>query len=615
MSNETSKNNHLTIDDFNEIEEWLETQKDTVPLKVFEILRSMIELCKNAKISIQDNKKLLILLREKMGFIPKKEREGKNDKTIVPEWNKDTEDKLALKAKKASENLREYKKNRPPRVKRVHPDRSDAKSSTREDKNLSSEPVFYPSTVTVKDEMKECAVNKNELQNNIVSLTSSFQERQRFDVSLCVTNITYRVETVQCVETGFSQSAKVEDGPARYKVTWEAIAQIALLVVGTGIPMVRLAATLQSAASYFSPTRIYRLFMYAAQALVAVYLELFRQLARCDFLSGDDTNTRVLEMKNEEKIKTEEELQRESELLKVSLEEPDPQKSNILLEAQSVLGGKRSLKSANGFKKAVFTTVLIGDHTHSGVKDTIVFYYSERKSFGDLLGTVLALRTQLGIKSSAKNPIVVQSDLSSQNQPTSFAGHSLEFVGCGAHARRPFWKNRNDADPQIGYYCYTMLLLFAKIFDSDRDARDAGNFKTVLYARQNVQKELWNEIKSHCTEMLGNFAPKSPMHVAASYVVNHFEKLTKYLENPKIRPDNNYAERLLRSEKSMLDSSRFRVTKKGRLCYDVLKTVLANCATARIKPMPYLVYIMKNQVEVRKNPALHTPHAFSRSQK
>jgi hypothetical protein len=31
--------------------------------------------------------------------------------------------------------------------------------------------------------------------------------------------------------------------------------------------------------------------------------------------------------------------------------------------------------------------------------------------------------------------------------------------------------------------------------------------------------------------------------------------------------------------------------------------------------MPYLVYIMKNQVEVRKNPALHTPHAFSRSQK
>jgi hypothetical protein len=81
--------------------------------------------------------------------------------------------------------------------------------------------------------MKECAVNKNELPNNTVSLTSSFQERQRFDVSLCVTNITYRVETVQCVETGFSQSAKMEDGPARYKVKWEAIAQIALLVVGT----------------------------------------------------------------------------------------------------------------------------------------------------------------------------------------------------------------------------------------------------------------------------------------------------------------------------------------------------------------------------------------------
>jgi hypothetical protein len=115
--------------------------------------------------------------------------------------------------------------------------------------------------------------------------------------------------------------------------------------------------------------------------------------------------------------------------------------------------------------------------------------------------------------------------------------------------------------------------------------------------------------------MLGEFAPRSPMYVAASYVVNHFEKLTRYLENPKLRPDNNHAERLLRSEKSMLDSSRFRVTKKGRLCYDVLKTILANCATAGIKPMPYIVYVMQNQIEVRKNPSLFTPQAFSRSQK
>ena len=63
ISNETSKNNHLTIDDFNEIEEWLETQKDTVPLKVFEILLSMIELCTNVKNSIQNNKNLLTILR------------------------------------------------------------------------------------------------------------------------------------------------------------------------------------------------------------------------------------------------------------------------------------------------------------------------------------------------------------------------------------------------------------------------------------------------------------------------------------------------------------------------------------------------------------------------
>jgi hypothetical protein len=597
----------LTKDDLAKVREWLSQNKESIPpAEIKEALLLMLDLCVDAQNALKNNKKLVTLLRQYMGFIPTKERNGKSEETPETPWSKNIEEKLHSKVKSSLEEWKQYKAKKPKKVSK--------KLASEAAKATTPEPVFSSPTVQIKEEPKECAVKMEDKPAGMISPSSSYQNRERFDLSFCLTKIKYRVETISCPITGFSKTAKIEDGPARFRVTWDAISQIVMLVAGMGIPMVRLATTLQVAADYFSPTRIYRLCLYVAHALAAIYLELFRELASCDMLSGDDTGSSVLSMRRDEVPLTNEEKLEAVQNLQKSREEDNPQKANIILEVEAALGTQRMKKNGKELKKKAFTTVVIGERRSLGAKGTLVFYHTERKSYGDLLGKILEIRQQTIKSKKGGKPLVIQSDLSTQNIPNPYpVGMELLFVGCAAHARRPFWRFRKDVDPNVIHYCYTMLLLFDKIFDSDRDARETGDFHQVLHARKNEQAPLWEKIKIHCNEMKNEFAPTSDMGKAAAYISTNFEKLTQYLNDPRIRPDNNQAERLLRYEKIMHDNSKFRVTKRGRLTYDILRTILTTCSAGGINTMEYLVFVMKNQAEARKNPAKFTPYAYATS--
>jgi hypothetical protein len=597
----------LTKQDLEMVREWfLENSEAGLPVEIRNAVLMMVELCLDAQDSLKSNKRLVSLLRQYMGFIPTKERDGIDENQAGPEWSKKTEEKLHQKVKSSLETWRDYKNRRPPRPSKNKKDVAQNPSTP--------EPVFSAPSVLTKEEPKECSVKPEEKPTGMIAPSSSYQERTRFDLSFCLTTIKYSVETISCPITGISKTARIEDGPARFRVTWDTLSQIVMLVAGMGIPMVRLSTTLQTAAAYFSPTRIYRLCLYVAQACAAVYLEIFRQLATCDILSGDDTGSTVLSMRKEETPLSDEEKQELEKALAKSKQQENPQEANILLEVEEILGAQRPKKNGSELKKKAFTTVVIGERRQLGPTGTLVFYHTERKSFGDLLGTILALRASTAQRKKGDKPLVIQSDLSTQNIPTPHpTGMDLQFAGCGAHARRPFWRFRKDADPEVGYYCYTMLLLFDKIFDSDSDAREIGDFRHMLKARKTEQAPLWQEIKTHCEAMKEMFAPNSDMGKAASYILNNFGKLTHYLEDPRLRPDNNLSERLLRYEKIMHDNSKFRVTKRGRLTYDILRTIITTCSMAGVNTMAYLVFVMKNQAEARKNPSKFTPYAYANS--
>ena len=624
----------LTKENLSYARSWLKEHGTSIPTQMRILLLAMLDMCEDAQVLLKHNKKLVELLRQSMGFIPLKEREDKKekDKSKSEEWDKDEENSLRSKMKKATDKWREYKKKRPP--KEQNNPKIDAKDKINNDEinsgiseasndgiASSGESVFQSPVVRTDSRTEELRVDRETLPTGIGVLSSNWRTVLRYNFSLLLTSVYYKVETLQNSESGFSKSARIEDGPPRFKVTWDTMAQIVLLVVGMCMPMVRLASCLSVSAKYFNPSRIYRMCLYAAHACFAIYRQIFIDLASCPILSGDDTHNVVLQMRTDNPILTETEMTERKAKLASSRNEVDPQKIDLLLEAEEFLGSQMPKKLGDDLKKSIFTTVVIGQRPDLGSAGTLVFYHSERKSFGDVIGKILAQR-ESNLSSNeesvlpADKKVVIQSDLSSSNTPNPLPKNlSLIQIGCGAHARRPFWRYRKDPDPAVGYHCYTMLLLFDKIFDSDRDARATHSTSEILRARQEEQKSLWDEILAQANEILNDFAPNSDMGKAANYIINNFKKLTHYLTDYRLRPDNNHSERLLRYEKTMLDNSKFRVSKRGRLVYDILRTILATCNAARISPFDYIVYLLKNQVRARAKPSDFTPYAFAQIQK
>jgi hypothetical protein len=617
-----------------DFEVWVENNQLSIPDDVTKIVKLMLAMCDEAFDLLKSNQKLVALMRKYMGFVPSKERDDRK-KPDNGEWSRKRERQLGEKAKKARQNWSDYKQQKPKKSKKganetrsaknteSAGDSNDAENKTPEDavpdeksendisySQASAESIFQPAAAGLNEVTKEIKVEKDDIPDGISDLNHSYQKRARYEVELSVKKINYKVETVQSPQTGFSKTATIDDGPPRFRTTWQGIAQIILLVFGMGLPMVRLAKCLQPTVNYFNPSRIWRISLYAAKAFAAIYLEIFRQLAQCSILAGDDTNNVVLEMREDiPKTSKEDELKRQEKLAQ-SKNEADPQKADLLFEIEELLGSQMPRKDGAGNKKSVFTSVVIGRYLNDQPGTTLVFYHSERKTFGDLLGKILALRPDN--PSKMPQTVFVQSDLSSSNAPNPVPTDlNLVTVGCLAHCRRPFWRFRNDVDDEIVYYCYTLLLLFDKIFDSDRSARETCNAATILKARQTDQNLLWEEILVHCRAIQKQFAPNSDIVAAADYICKNSKTLTRYFHDARLLPDNNLSERLLRYEKIMLDNSRFRVTRKGRLAYDIVRTILATCTANGVSPRAYMVHVLRHQQAARQTPSIYTPHAFA----
>ena len=106
--------------------------------------------------------------------------------------------------------------------------------------------------------------------------------------------------------------------------------------------------------------------------------------------------------------------------------------------------------------------------------------------------------------------------------------------------------------------------------------------------------------------------PDSKLYEAAQYVIQNFDSLTLYLKDPRLRYTNNAQERAVRSEKSMLDTSKFRKTRNGRATLDILRSINATCVAAQVEISDYLIFLYKNRNELESDPGKFTPFAFSK---
>lgn len=467
-----------------------------------------------------------------------------------------------------------------------------------------------------------------------------YEERVRYDFAVEVTRVELDVEKKVLVDQAGERHVVAgstrEYGPPRYAVTWSALATLMILVGQFALPYNRLATMLSTPGKRFTAGAFSRMMNYVARRFVPLYLELARQLADAEVLAGDDTSCRVIEVssyfaKSKDKKTTPGEAPwapyrtpraaeasfRRAQVLTRARQQrredgdrnakPTPEETPSL----GVLIGRKlpfesPLKNGNGNKEAMHTTVVSGRSVADDPSSLVIFYRSHLGGCGNLFEALLADRDP------KLRQLVLQGDMSTTNPVSSdelLKRFDIRFIGCTAHARRPF-ANYEDEDPMR---CEHMLHLFLGLAIHEQQLDVFGrNRDNVLAVRGSDSRKLWGYILELANTMAEKWSPATKLGTAARYIIKHFDALTAYLDDPRLEPTNNLRERMLRTEKLIEGSALFRRSLEGRFVLDVVRTLLQTAVAAGVPVREYLVSVLQtSDDDLAKHPERFTPHAWA----
>jgi hypothetical protein len=580
------------------LKKFVEEHKTEFPAPVVDVLLNVLVIYAGFLQSASRAKNTLSRLREAMGLTPKSERGGRATNLPADQGPMEVEnlssaqkDVLLVLQKKRALALKE-KTDYDKQIRQLKP---KVRKPSQLEFALASEMMFSePASFRDENEQKNKVERMMEFGRD-KGLNVTYDYTKRVDLKIVVTETQHQVETVTDPKTGKSVRASMADtGPEGFQLTWQAIANLLKLHVGFAIPINRLSLIIGQ--PEFSSGKICRILHYVALNLLPVYLCLIETLSDAEIISGDDTSTKVLE-----------------------LAEPDDKKP-LAKAIDEHLGFAQELKNGTGEKTGLNVSLLVGRSVQEDPRSTIRFFRTHLGSVGDLLSQALELRSPKAGK------LIFQGDLSTSNLPRHELMKRVELIiaGCGAHARRPFWRYKEED----GALCYFMLRGFLTLSQIEKRIDYRGRTKeTVLALRGRYAKWVWQALRNRSIaattgEILGRatyrpdcepdiWPPGTDLYRACKYVINHFEELTQYLGNPHLQYTNNGIERALRIEKCMLSGSKFRKTRNGRAVLDVLRTINATCTAAKVDLTEYIRYVFKHLPELRENPENYTPYAVA----
>jgi hypothetical protein len=269
------------------------------------------------------------------------------------------------------------------------------------------------------------------------------------------------------------------------------------------------------------------------------------------------------------------------------------------------LGFEFERRTGDGVKKALHTTTIAGRSDDRDPRSLVVLYRSHLGSFGNLLETLLRGR------SPKRKRLTIQSDLATVNLVADDdlrRRFDLRYVGCASHARRPFALYENE-DPD---YCAAMLHMFKGLFIHEHGLNVFGrNEQNVRAVRDVDSRAQWQEIKELAEEMSTRWSRETKLGEGARYIIRHFDKLTAYLDDPRLELTNNFSERMLRLEKLIEASSLFRTTLEGRFALDIMRSVLQTAVAAHAPLQDYVLAVLRaSPDEVAAEPARFTPRQW-----
>lgn len=449
----------------------------------------------------------------------------------------------------------------------------------------------HPSTVRVTDAAKMSVFGRT------TGLHSSYDTVVRHDLRMILERHEIRVETVSD-GTIYLRADLSDKGPEGWRLGWSALAKILSLCVTYALPIERVSKLLGKA---FSDEQICRWLRHVATWFLPIYLELAAQLAQTKVFNLDDTKTLVLQMRRKMQ-------------LGIAGSKDEAGLDPLVAQVAGLLGRTYPKVRGDGLKQEVHVSLISGRSVESDPTSTINLYRTHYGDAGNLLSRLLSMRRR------KHRCFTLQGDLSTRNlpEPLYFRLFQIALAGCGAHARRPFFRHKDDDDE----LCDFLLRAFALLSHVEDRIDELGRTKaTVLKLRQRYSRKIWAAIVQRAKSVAAAESPRdchghrlwppsSDLRVASAYIVKHEPELTLYLSDPRLEWTNNRIERLLRGEVMLLVSCKFRQTEGGRVVFDILRTIITTCRAAGVGLPEYLRHVYVHREDIAEHPEDFTPHAF-----
>ena len=357
----------------------------------------------------------------------------------------------------------------------------------------------------------------------------------------------FEMERLRCNGCGevFTAAEPPSAGAEKFDAT--AVAMIALLKYGTGMPFNRMQRLEGQLGIPLPATTQWELVAAFAKLLRPLLEELIRQAAQGSVLHNDDTGMRVLKL----------------------------------------------LRGADDGRTGTFTSGIVS--ISAGWK--IALYFSGWKHAGENLADVLKQRAP-GLA-----PPIQMCDALARNSPKLMETLS---ACCLAHGRRQFTEVAGSFPDECRY----VLESLGAVYGFDAEAKDLHltpeqrlEFHQTHSAPVMEDLHRWMEAQfaEHKTE------PNSGLGKAISYLLRHWTKLTLFLRQKGAPLDNNIVERALKKAILHRKNALFYKTMNGARVGDLFMSLIHTCELNKVNPFDYLTELLRHPAEVAVRPVEWMP--------
>ena len=161
------------------------------------------------------------------------------------------------------------------------------------------------------------------------------------------------------------------------------------------------------------------------------------------------------------------------------------------------------------------------------------------------------------------------------------------MIRCLAHLRRKFWY----ALPSFPDEAMQALRLIGEVYDVEHEANDENlSPEERLKLRQKKSLPIMERLRAFTAGI--DPPPRSGLAGAASYLDNHWQALTYFTKDGRVRPDNNIAEGALRLPKLGFKNFMFAQSELGSKAIADFYTILASCIKHGNNPLEYLTDVI-----------------------